>query len=274
MDTLTTITIFFVGIAAFVNSTPPDTVLKHVIFPAARSGSYYRMTELVPHKTFLYLRGMDFYRDSKTPYDPKDAEPACVNTYQGKWSTVGPYEICTIELNGAKVWTRTSEALIETESFRKIPSFSSSCDTARNLPPRYTASPVDPDLVAAHVNITGGVASGCNRTAGAFVTQLDVVTNDATLYVEQDQRTLRIVLNDGARVAIENKPDADPSHTNHDPATHYGWYNFINAERINCPIATWVNPVAGMAECQNIPGVEENVTSSVTGAECSNSNYP
>lgn len=262
------ITIFFVGIAAFVNVGPQARVSKIVLFPAARTATYYQSIELMPHHTFLYVRERDII-----PKDPKGtAEAECKDEYQGTWGVVGPDKICTIELNGARIWTNTGERLIETNEFRtRIPSFSTLCPDARDLPPRYLAVPVDPSLVAAHVDIVGGIARACRRRAGAFVTQLDVNTTDGTLYVEQEDRTTRMLLHSGARVAIENKPSAPMSMQ---PEAHYGWYHYMNLEKINCPIKPFVNFAGDLAECQNIPGVVESGTASVTGPECSNSNYP
>src|SRR6185503_17020462 len=128
------------------------------------------------------------------------AQDICTNNYSGNWSNIDSQDICTIELSGARIWTRTSASLVEDDAFRKIPSFSATCPDARDLASRYTESPIDPDIVAAHVDITGGTVSACKRSQGAFVTKLDVPTNDGVLYVEQNQRTLRILLNDAAQV--------------------------------------------------------------------------
>ena len=260
------ITIFFVGIAAVVNHSPSENVLKTIVFPAAHAGKHYQSTMLMPHHTFLYLRGTDFPLESG-----KTAEDICTKNYSGGWSKIGPDDICTIELSGARIWTRTSANLVERDAFRKIPSFSATCPGARDLASRYTESPVDPDIVAAHVDVTGGTVSACKRSQGAFVTKLDVPTNDGVLYVEQNQRTLRILLNDEARVAIENKPDTIGGQN---AKEHYGWYNFINAERINCPINPSVPIVDALDVCKDVPGIVEPDGQSVTGPECSNTNYP
>lgn len=260
---MVTVTIYFVGIAAFVNAPPQFNVTKKVIFPAARSANYLG-TELQPHNTFLYLKAKDIATE-----DPK---MTCEDHLGGTWApdSFGA-NLCTVTLNGAKVWTLTSEPLTEDPSFRKIPSFMNFCPSAKNLPDWYISEP-DPSFVAARFDIKGGKAYGCNRNDQAFVTQLVTDTNDGALYVEQNARTVRVLLNDQSVIAIENKPTA---HNHNEPEKHFGWYYAMNTSRINCPIAVPTKPVSGIARCPAIPGADDDSASmAAASADCSNSNYP
>lgn len=258
------ITIFFVGIAAFVNVPPGGDVERMAIFPAALVGDYKGLA-LAPHHTSLYLPGAALAATNKAS--------ACTEEYKGSWDTAA--SLCTIPLNGALVWTRTSEALVETETFRKIPSFTTFCPDAVDLPAKYLdPAMITPEVVAAHVDITGGVASGCKRAQGAFVTRLDVKTDDGALYVRQNGATRRILLAAGATVAIENKEQAMESHN---PEAHFGWYYFMNKGRINCDIVV-PSAAPDVPVCPAMPGVVNSLlrpmTSTSLGTDCGNTNYP
>lgn len=258
------ITIFFVGIAAFVNVPPGSDVKRMVIFPTALVGEY-KGTALTPHRTVLHVPGAALVATDK--------EAACTVEYKGTWNATT--NVCTIALSGALVWTRTSEALLETEHFRKIPSFGALCGDAVDLPAKYTdRTMIASEVVAAHVDITGGTATGCKRAGGAFVTKLDVKTDDGALYVRQGGATRRILLGTGAIVAIENKEVALAAP--HNPQSHYGWYHFMTKESISCPIT--IPAEADVPRCPAIPGVVEAalrpMTSSSISVDCSNGNYP
>ncbi|HUP59599.1 MAG TPA: hypothetical protein VNA69_04180 [Thermoanaerobaculia bacterium] len=258
------ITIFFVGIAAFVNVPPGSDVERMVIFPTALVGQYQGV-QLSPHSTFLYLPGAALVATDKAA--------ACTGEYKGTWNPAT--SLCTIALTGALVWTRTSEALTETPSFRKIPSFGALCPDAVDLPAKYTdPAMIAPEVVAAHVDITGGTATGCKRANGAFVTRLDVQSDDGALYVRQNGATRRILLNTGAVVAIENK---EQSMLNHTAESHFGWYYFMTKEQISCPIAIPSAADDTVPACPVILGVAETLeamTSSFGGPDCGNTNYP
>ena len=259
------ITIFFVGIAAFVNVPPGSDVKRMVIFPSTPAGSEYKGVQLAPHRTLLHVPGAGHIATEK--------KTACEVEYKGDWNETT--NVCTIALSGALLWTRTSEALLEDEHFRKIPSFGALCPDAVDLSARYTdRTTIDSKFVAAHVDITGGTATGCKRSGGAFVTKLDVKTDDGALYVRQGGATRRILLNTGAVVAIENREEAHLA--SHSSLAHYGWYHFMTKESINCPIQ--IPAEADVPRCPAMPGVVEAalraMTSSSISVDCSNGNYP
>ena len=258
------ITIFFVGIAALVNVPPGSDVKRMAIFPTALAGEY-RGIQLAAHRTFLYLPGAALAATNKAD--------ACTTEYKGTWDAAAT--LCTIPLSGALVWTRTSEGLTETATFRKIPSFSSLCPDAVDLPAKYVdSSMIASEVVAAHVDIIGGTASGCRRDR-SFVTKLDVKSDDGALYVRQNGATRRILLNTGAIVAIENKEQE--SAVAHTPQSHFGWYYFLTKESISCPIQIPEAADLTLPACPAIPGVAEvlrAMTSSIGTPECGNTNFP
>ena len=128
---MVTVTVYFVGIAAFVNTPPHNSVTKSVIFPAADGGTYVTSTtavNLMPHQTYLHIRGKDMASDTS----PKTV----CDRIGGSWVSAASAanDFCSVSLKGAKVWTLTSDELTEDTYFRKIPSFSQYCKSAKDLP--------------------------------------------------------------------------------------------------------------------------------------------
>jgi len=272
-----TVTVYFVGIAAFVNAPPNNSVTKSVIFPEADTGTYSTASttiNLLPHHTYLHVRGSYMVTDSTNT-----AQVIC-NRVGGLWvrANISTNDFCSVSLRGAKLWTVTSDTLSEDSYFRKIPSFSQYCTTAKDLPVEYTGDP-DPNYVAARFDIKGGTMSACNRNYAAFVTKLTVNSGDGAVYIQQDQRTSRILLINNAFVTVENKPDAEAmamDSTMQDYRSHFGWYYRMNTRSTAAPCEI-VQPatVSGLPSCPSIPGSDDVVSGTMAAsADCSNSNFP
>ncbi|HJQ40367.1 MAG TPA: hypothetical protein VKB93_24750 [Thermoanaerobaculia bacterium] len=251
------VTIYFVGIAAVVNVPPHNNVTKAVIFPAAARTVTYKDIPLAPHHTWIHVTGLE---------DPKEE----CDKLSGTLTKAG---VCTAQLSGAHVWILPIDPLTEDAAARKIPSFQKFCPAAKDLPSWYTDSP-DPAYVAARFDIKGGQMSACNRNDMAFVMKMDAITTDGMLYIQQDERTVRLPLKDGAIIAIENRTD----HTHASEFAgkdHFGWYYMMNGRvqqeyDINVPYA----PVAGVVRCLTIPGADDGGLESITSADCSVTNFP
>jgi len=249
--------IYFIGIAAMINTSPQNNVTKQVIFPAAPAGVTYSKVPLMPHHAFLFVKGLE------------NAKEDCARI-GGSIIADGS---CKAELKGAKLWVNTSDALLEDAYYRKIPSFLKSCPFAKDLPDEYTAGTVDPALVAARFEIKGGKLSACNRFGRAFVTKAEVNTNDGALYVQQNERTVRLPLIKNTVIAIENRPD---EHTmEYRMEDHYGWYYAMN-KRVpdEFPIVAQTKPVVGPPDCPVIAGADVGVIPQFGSAECSVQNFP
>lgn len=252
----TLITIYFVGIAAVINVAPHNNVSKAVIFPAAARTVTYNNVPLMTHHTYLTVRGLENQKED-------------CSLINGTITAAGD---CTAQLSGAHLWVRPTEPLSEDEAARKIPSFYKFCPAARDLPSWYTED-TDPAYVAARFDIQGGAMSACNRNDAAFVMKMDATTVDGMLYVQQDDRTVRLPLKDGALVAIENR--SDHPHLS-DGQDHFGWYYVMNGRvqqeyGINVP----KDPVKGVIRCLPIPGADDDsARMAASSADCSVSNFP
>lgn len=266
-----TLVVYLVGLSAIV---PQPGNRKVAIFPIARQGAY-KGVALMPHRTYLHLRGSDFVDARGT-----DPEHYCTLTVGGKWDANS--EICSLELRGAKLWTQTSELLIEDPTFKKAPGFRNFCTEAVS-PKRVYTEGTDSDFVAARLEMTGGVLSGCNRKYGAFVTKLTTASADGVLVIERPQNTLRIRLADQAALSIENR--ADPSGATHATTVqaaacndhgyeHFGWYYFMASGDISCNVQCPIEAPA-LPRCE-IPGVTEPGIGlpSASGPDCGNTTYP
>jgi hypothetical protein len=263
MNTFTLI-IYFVGIAAFIDPATPGTG-KVVVFPTARLGTYQHHV-LWPHRTYLHIPGASLRADN-----PADA---CIKQIGGDWHD----GLCSLELRGARLWTQTPEAYSEGKTFKQMPALGTLCSEAPS-PKRVYTEGTDPDFVAARFDITGGVASGCNRPGGAFVAQLKVESTYGVLVIERGHGTVRIQLKDEARLTLENRPDAavgDGGHPTaaHKEEEHYGWYHFMATGDLTCPIK--IPEKAVIAQCGDIPGIIEAPTGppSASGPDCGNTGYP
>lgn len=253
------ILIYFVGIAAIIDR-PIDG--KSVIFPVARQG-IYQATPLEPHETMLHLRGQDLA-------EAEDPEEYCASTLGGTWN--GDDQICTLgSLRGATLRVDAAEELSFDESFNAIPRFRERCSHIVTAPKRVYSDGADPDFVAARYEVTGGTLSGCNRKEGAFVTKLNVRTTDGVLVIERGGQGLRrIRLRQDAVLALENRP---LQHHQHDGKAHYGWYYFIAAGDLPCPVS--IPTKASITLCGKIPGVVDPTTlPSASGPDCGNTIYP
>lgn len=266
-----TIVVYLVGISAIV-SQPGK---KIAIFPVALNGTYKKVP-LMPHTTYLHLRGSDFVDARGT-----DPEHYCRVTVGGQWDRHS--EICSLELRGAKLWTQTSEPLSEDPTFKKAPAFQSFC-TEPISPKRVYTEGTDPNFVAARLEMTGGVLSGCNRKYGAFVTKLTTASADGVLVIERPPNTLRIPLADRAAISIENRADpSGPTHAttvhaakcNDHGYQHFGWYYFMASGDISCDVQCPIE-APGLDRCKNIPGVPEPGIGlpSASGPDCGNTTYP
>lgn len=255
-------TIYFVGIAAVVAAPPESRVTRAVIFPEATEGTYGGTT-LMPHQAALNLRKVDL---AANPAD-------FCERIGGAYNDSGT--ICSVPLHGARLWTRTTQALVEDTNFRKMPSFLNYNRNAKNLPDWYSG--VDPKYVAARFEITGGTLSGCNRVTQYIVTLN--TTSEFELFLEQNDRTARIVLGSGAHVAIENKPlHAMTMTSSTDPQSqmsHFGWYYAMNGRNTltTDPIVAPKTAVQGPRDCDNVMPVEMGAMA-IASAECSAINYP
>jgi hypothetical protein len=266
--TMVTVTVYFVGIAAVVNVPPHNNITKSVVFPAAVTGATYvsstsTTTDLEPHETFLFV---------KDTFIAGNAGSVCAQA-GGVLESRTSYNVCKIALNGAKVWALTSQGLSEDSNFQKIPTFGQYCPSAKDLPDKYFSDPIDA-AVAARFDIKGGKVGACNR-GSAFVTTLEVISNDNTLYIQQDGKTSRVILTgNSAVIAIENRP---LTHVMTEWQKHFGWYYQMNeraATRCDLPTSP-PTAVAGPASCGAIWGVTDDVTQmAAASADCSNSNFP
>jgi len=264
-------TIYFVGIAAVVAAPPESPVSRFVIFPNAATGSY-GTTQLMPHEARLNLRKADL------PAVPADY----CDRIGGTESVMNRVPVCSVRLTGARLWTRTGQALVEDSSFRKMPSFLNFNKNAKNLPDEYNGVNVNADYVAARFDVTGGTLSGCNRTAQYIVTLN--TTSEFELFVEQNDRTIRIVLGSGAQVAIENKPipHTMTSSAGQTPAppvrmSHFAWYYKMNGRRglTTDPVVAPKLRVEGPQPCNMaLMPIDVSVLSAAASAECSAINYP
>jgi len=264
-------TIYFVGIAAVVAAKPDSNVTRAVIFPETGKATFYNGVQLMPHETTLNLRKVDL---ANAPSD-------FCERLGGKYDA---NSICRVPLSGARLWTRTTQALSEDSNFRKAPSFLNYNRNARNLPQAYSGT--DPDYVAARFDITGGTLSGCNRVAQYIVTLN--TTSEFELFLEQNDRTARIVLGSGAAVAIENKPlHSMTSSTSSDPTqmSHFGWYYAMNGRYLTSiansltgvsvdPIVAPKTAVVGPKACDPVMPVDTFVGTAIASAECSAVFYP
>ena len=263
------VTIYLMGIGAFVNLPPNNNVTKQVVFPnASASDVKYDGVTLMPHHVFLYVRGLE---------NAEDCE------YLENSTPLG--DVCKAELSGARVWINPVEPLTEDGYFRKIPSFLKSNKAARDLPDWYMADPgaePNPDwkslvpvptpVVAARFDIKGGTLSGCNRNFEAFVAKIDATSSDGVLYVQQNQRTARLPLVSGAVIAIENRPD---HHMPGEWKNHYGWYYVMNGRVPGQPITDKEpQPVKGVPLCPPIPGADSSGPEGIASADCAVTTWP
>jgi len=231
-------------------------VTKTVIFPAAPKGAMYNKVELTPHHTVLYVRNLE------------NAAEDCPKIN----GTLDANGVCSAELSGAKVWVLPSEPLTEDGYARKIPSFLKYCPRAKDLSSAYTGEP-NSEFVAARFDVKGGRISGCNRNRAAYVTKMETETSDGVLYVQENERTVRLALTTGATIAIENRPDGHSEHSESGGAAHYGWYYFMNGDGdfdINIP----QEAVKGLPDCPFIAGADDNVQDGMGSAECGVTNFP
>jgi hypothetical protein len=283
MDTsMLAATIYFVGIAAVVTAPPGNDVTKAVIFPEASQGGNYMGTDLVAHDTTLNLRVQDF-----APGTPDDFCERIGGAYDETRA------LCRVPLSGARLWTRTQKAqpLTEDNNFRRLPSFLTYNPNALNLPDEYNdVNSVDPEYVAARFEITGGALSGCNRGA-QYVVSLGT-TGELSLFLEQAERTVQIVLNRNAVVAIQNRPreSAHPTMMSSSGAAlrHFGWYYAMNGRHVSRerretqPLAVPTNPAPISRRCPaNIPADWDaffihgmSGAEAASSAECSPLNFP
>jgi hypothetical protein len=255
MDPRILVYIYFIGIAAVVNVSPYNNVTKAVVFPATPAGVTYQGVTLAPHQAWLYVKGLE--------NPTEDCAKVSGTVVNG---------ICKATLKGANLWVSPSEPLTEDSYFRKIPSFMKWNPSAKDLPDDYVAQQVDPNIVAARFDIKGGKLSGCNRKGAAFVTKIETLTNDGTLYVRQAERTVRLVLTKSAVIAIENKPeDASMTMRGED---HYGWYYVMNKRSTDQPPLLFPTaPPSGPPDCPFIAGADDFMTT-MASAECGVTNYP
>lgn len=246
--------IYFLGIAAVVNNPPENRVPKSVIFPAATSNTKYGVVTLAAHETWLSVTNL------------QNPATDCAKLTGGTIVN----DACTAKLTGAKLWVLSSEPLEEDTYSRKIPSFLDYNAAAKDLQPNYTAVDPNPQYVAARFDITGGTMSACNRDK-AFVSILQTNTSDASLYVRQLGRTVRLPLLNDAKIAIENRPVV-PMMPDMMNGEHYGWYYYIDNKQAAPSTSLKVPklPVSGVVECPAIPGASRGVGS----AECGVTNYP
>jgi hypothetical protein len=283
---MATVTVFFVGIAAFVNTPPQNNVSKSVIFPAAQAGTLLTTAgetlNLMPHRAYLYVRERDM-----APPDTANTPQRVCDRANGEWLGTYPYAFCRIKLDGAKVWTinPATDTVTEDPSFRKMPSFGQYCPYAKDLPTVYLGDP-DRNYVAARFDIKGGTMYGCNRNKAAFVSKLVTNSVDSVLYVQQNERTSRIFLNDrGSSFTIENSADRDKMtmDMSTDPTMqyttdyrgHFGWYYRMNGRSTQTCDVVQPSPVAGIADCPTIPGADDQMgATAAASADCSNSNFP
>jgi hypothetical protein len=257
MDDKLLVTIYFIGIAAVINVPPHDNVTKAVIFPAASQSVMYNGIALVPHHTWLHVSELE------------NPQEDCARL-GGKLSKTN---VCMTQLSGARVWVLPTEPLREDAAARKIPSFQKYCPAAHDLPSTYMSDTPNGEYVAARFDIAGGTISACNRKEKAFVMKMDTVTADGMLYVQQDNRTVRVALKNHATVAIENRPD-DHRLSLVAGKDHFGWYYFMNghAEKMY-DIKVPVQPVPGVKVCEAIPGADDGMEGSIS-PDCSISNFP
>jgi len=251
------VTIYFVGIAAVANQAPQNNVNKAVIFPEASEGGDYMGTPLMPHLASLNLRTKDFV--AGTPADFCSRIDGTLNIDN---------TICSVPLHGARLWTQTTEGLTEDTTFRQSPSFLNYNRNARNLPDWYTG--VDPKFVAARFDIRGGKVFGCNR-GQQFIAYLST-NGDGVLYLEQAERTVRIVLNTNSVVAIENKPLH--SMTSATGESHFGWYYAMNGRFVAAIADPIARPTAVSAPTCAATMPIEMSSSALASAECSTVNFP
>ncbi len=116
--------------------------------------------------------------------------------------------------------------------------------------------------------------SACNRNDKAFVMKMDAITTDGMLYIQQDERTVRLPLKDGAIIAIENRADDHMQASKFGGKDHFGWYYMMNGRvqqeyAINVPY----DKVPGVVRCLTIPGADDGMES-ITSADCSVTNFP
>lgn len=279
MNTATvTLVIYFAGIAAIVDRPGSG---KTVVFPTARHGAYENVA-LWPHRTYLNLRGEDFVNEEGQRPHP-DPAAYCTDVVGGTWNA----GICSVELRGATLSTQTAEAFSQDATYKKIPSFGKLCGEAPD-PKRVYTEGSDPDFVAARFEMTGGVASGCNRKCGAFVTKLTTETTYGVLVLDRGRGPVRIRLGDDARLSIENRGDEPTPGRPHAHGTavdargcnavgreHFAWYHFMAGGEIRCPVRC-PSIATGIESCGEIPGVNDPdvCLPSASGPDCGNTQYP